>query len=257
MRYALLPLLALVCVPAGAQPAGLSNWSFDELTLTNGAKFQGLILAERPDGVEFRSVSRPPGRPTVTLTSFFGKAEVAKITRLSDRDREALKEKLAELDPSGEGERKRMESLELVPADWLGRPGAAKVYDSDYFTLVSTGTEELTRRSGVRLEQIYTAFARFLPPTAKNGRPTKLMLATDPDEYKELLGPLGADKLLNPAVYDATANRILCGSDLRRLGTDLQSARVHHGQELEGLRPLRGERRQAVQGRRTGPVQQD
>lgn len=237
MRAALLllcPLAFLVGLPAAAQPPGLSNWAFDELTLANGAKFQGLILAERPDGVEFQSVSRPPGRPTVTLTSFFGKAEVAKVTRLSDKDRELLKERLADLDPTGEGERKRMESLELVTADWGDRPGAAKVYDSDYFMLVSTGSEELTRRSGVRLEQIYTAFARFLPPTAK-GAQTKLMLATDPDEYKALLGPLGAGKLLNPAVYDAASNRILCGSDLRRLGADLQSARVHHGQELAGL----------------------
>ena len=236
MRFLLVALLlVLACAPAGAQPAGLSNWSFDELTLANGAKFQGLILAERADGYDFRSVSRPPGRPTVTLTSFFGKAEVAKVTRLSDKDREQLKERLAELDPTGEGERKRMESLELVTAPWLDKPGAAKVYDSDYFTLVSTGTEELTRRSGVRLEQIYTAFARFLPPTVKTDRKTTLMLATDPDEYKALLGPLGAGKLLNPAVYDPSANRILCGSDLRRLGADLQSARVHHGQELAGL----------------------
>ena len=36
-------------------------------------------------------------------------------------------------------------------------------------------------------------------------------------------------------MYDATNNRILCGTDLRRLGADLQSARVHHGQELAGL----------------------
>ncbi|AMV26629.1 hypothetical protein VT84_19680 [Gemmata sp. SH-PL17] len=237
MRCALLALsIVLACAIAvaqpPAQPAGLSNWSFDEITLTNGAKLQGLILHELPDGIEFQSVSRPPGRPTVTLTSFLTKAEIAGTKKLSDKDRETLKEKLAELDPSGEGERKRMESLELVPTDWPEKPGGAKMYDSDYFTLVCTGTEELTRRSAVRLEQIYTAFTRFLPPTVKNGRPTKIMLATDPGEYKALLG--GA-RVLNPAVFDVTNNRILCGSDLTRLGTDLQSARVHHAQQLAGL----------------------
>ena len=217
-------------------PNGLSSWSFDEVTLTNTAKIQGLILSEGPDGIRFQSVSRNPGRPTVTLTSFFTKAEIARVKRLSDADRATLKERLAELDPSGEGERKRMESLELVSTDdWPGKPGAAKRYDSDYFSLVSTGSEELARRSAVRLEQLYTAFSRFLPPTTTDGKPTIVMLAMNPDEYKTLLGPLGEPKLLNPAVYDPQGNRVLCGSDLKRLGSELQTARIHHSQQLASI----------------------
>jgi hypothetical protein len=241
-RTFLLPfaLVAPALCPAAAgrqpqPPAGLSNWPFDEITLKNGAKFQGLILHEFPDGLEFQSVYRLPGRPTVTLTSFFDQKEVASVRRLPKKDRDALKEKLAELDPRGEGERKRMESLELVAADWPGKAGGARRYDSEYFALVCTGTEELTRRSAVRLEQVYTAFSRFLPPTVKHGRPTGFWLATDPGEYKSLLGPLGESKLLNPAVYDLATNRILCGTDLKRLGDELQAARVHHGQQLASL----------------------
>src|SRR5262245_19215743 len=159
---ALVPLLA---VAQPTPPDGLSNWSFDEETLTNGAKLRRLILSEGPDGIRFQSVWRNPNRPTVTFTEPLTRAEVAGVKRLSDADRAVLKERLAELDPSGEGELKRMESLELVAHDWPGKPGAAKRYDSDYFSLVSTGSEDLSRRSAVRLEQIYTAFARFLPPT--------------------------------------------------------------------------------------------
>ncbi len=238
-RVLVVPLFVVLAAVAGGQPTpppvGLSNWSFDEIALNNGARFQGLILKEQPDGVEFRTVMRLPGRPTVTLTSFFSKSEIAGTKPLSKADRETLKEKLSELDPSGEGERKRMESLELVAAEWPGRAAGARRYDSDHFSLVCTGTEELTRRSGVRLEQIYTAFARFLPPTLKSGRPTLLMLATDPDEYKALLGPLNEAKLLNPAVYDPAGNRILCGTELKRLGDELQSARVYHAQQIAGL----------------------
>src|SRR5258708_6636531 len=80
-------------------PIGLATWSFDELTLANTAKFQGLILSETPDGIRFKSVTRPPGRPTVTLTSFFTKAEVASVKRLPEAERALLKERLAELDP--------------------------------------------------------------------------------------------------------------------------------------------------------------
>jgi hypothetical protein len=249
MRHAFLVPLGVACAvtaaaglaqppdspPGAAPPAGLSNWPFDEITLANGAKFHGLIVSESPAGMRFQSVSRPPGRPTVTLTSFFTKAEIASVKRLSDKEREVLKGKLAELDPGGEGERKRMESLELVAADWPGKPGGARLYDSEHFTLLCTGSEELTRRSAVRLEQIYTAFARFLPPTVQDARPTQLLLATDADEYRALLGPLGEAKLLNPAVYDPATNRVLCGSDLKRLGEDLQKARIHHGQQVEGL----------------------
>jgi hypothetical protein len=251
MRHVLASLALLAAAAAlGAQPpAGLSNWSFDELTLKNGAKFQGMILAETADGVDFRSVYRVPGRPTVTLTSFFSKGEIAGVARLSKADRDALGERLAELDPTGEGERRRMESLELVPAEWPGRAAGARRYDSDYFVLVCTGTEELTRRSAVRLEQIYAAFARFLPPTAKGARPTQLMLATDPDEYKALLGPAGEANLLNPAVYDVTHNRILCGSELKRLGDDLQSARVHHAQQLAGLERYEGGLKKLYKGK--------
>jgi len=244
MRCALVSVLFACCIAvvitsASAQPpappAGLSNWPFDELTLKNGAKFQGLLLHELPNGVEFQSVYRLPGRPTVTLTSFFSQGEIAKIKKLSKDDRAKLKEKLAELDPSGEGERKRMESLELVAAEWPGKKGGAREYDSGHFILICTGTEELTRRSAVRLEQIYTAFSRFLPPTVTNARPTVFMLATDPEEYKLLLGPLNESKLLNPAVYDVATNRILCGTELKRLGNELQSARLHHAQQLAGL----------------------
>ena len=69
----------------------------------------------------------PPsrGRHRICGTSFYSNSEIAKKTPLSKADREVLKERLSELDPSGEGERKRMESLELVAAEWPGKPRGA------------------------------------------------------------------------------------------------------------------------------------
>lgn len=236
LRFALvsLGLCSLALLEAPAQPV-LSNWPFDEITLTNGAKFQGLILEESPAEVRFQSVRRPPGRPTFTLTSRFARQDIAVLKRLSDADRAVLKERLAELDPDGSGERKRMESLELTPAPWLGKPGAARRYESDYFVLISDAPEEVTRRAAVRLEQIYTAFTRFLPPTVSDVRPTTVMLAPDRDGYRSLLAPLGQTNLLNPAVFDPKANLIVCGSDLRCLGDELHSAKLHHSQQLASL----------------------
>lgn len=239
MRLAGLVVVIAVCTlaTAVAQPVnGFSNWTFDELTLANGAKFQGMIIGESEDGYRFQAVFRPPGRPTVTLTSFFAKSEVTDVKRLTEKDRKVLKQRLAELDPSGKGERQRMESLETRLIDWQGKVGAGRRYESEFFTLESSGTEELTRRSAVRLEQIYTAFSRFLIPTDKPNRPTLIQLATEREEYRTLLGPLGGANLLNPAVFDPRSNRILCWSDLTRLGSELQTAQLHHSQQLASLK---------------------
>jgi hypothetical protein len=242
-RVALVLLFATVAAGQPQPPAGFSSWSFDEITTSNGAKYQGLIQLEDGRWVQVQLVKRPPGKPTITLTTRFARQEIASIRRLNDSDRATLRERIADLDPDGAGERRRMEALELSPTEWLGTAGAAKRYDSDYFSLVSGASEEVTRRAAVRVEQIYTAFARFLPPTVPDARPTVVYLAPDPDDYRKLLGPLGQEQLLNPAVFDPQTNRILCGSDLRRLGTQLQTALIHHSQELATLSKYEAELR--------------
>jgi hypothetical protein len=230
----LTPLIA-VAQPPDPPPPGVSNWPFDEITLKNGAKFRGLIVSETPTELVFKSVRRPPGKPTVTLTSRFSRDEIAHVKPLMEAERAALKERLAELDPGGKFERERMDALELAPAMWLGRPGAALQYDSDHFTLVSSATEEVTRRAAVRLEQIYTAFARFLPPGTPDVKPTRVLLAPSRDEYQALLTAVGQADLLNPAVFDPKGNTILCGSNLGPLGDELQKAKFHHSQQLVTL----------------------
>jgi hypothetical protein len=226
MFHATLLALTLAQLPAGPAP-----WRLDEITRTNGAKLVGLILDDSAAGVRFQVVNRSPGRPTVTFTTTVFPNEIAGIKKLADADRALLRERLADLDPKGVGERQRMDALDLKPADWLGRPGAAKRYDSDHFVLVSSAPEEITRRAAVRLEQIYTAYSRFLPPRHAAGRPTTVLLAPDPAEYRELVGPV-----LNPAVFDPAANRIVLGTNLRRLGEELNKVRLYHEQQLATLK---------------------
>ncbi len=236
-RVAAPAVLLVVAGLLAAQPAppGKSEWLFDEITLTNGAKFQGLLLEENSREVRFQSVSRPPGKPTITLTSRFPRSQIADIKKLRPAERAVLKERLAELDRDGSGERARMEAVDLTDAMWLGKPAAALRYDSNYFAIVSDASEEVIRRAAVRLEQIYSAFAHVLPPTVPDARPTIVMLAPDSAAYKLLLTPLGQTNLLNPAVYDPRANLIVCGSELRTLGTELQAAKFHHSQQLAKL----------------------
>ena len=216
-------------------PLGQSVWTFDVLHLKNGAKFQGLLVAEEPDGYVFRVVFRRPGRPTSTVTTFFAKGEVQRLQRLSDAERAVLRERLTELDPTGQGEQQRMEAVELVTDDWPGLPGQARRYESEYFILISTGSEELTRRTAVRLEQLYAAFVRFFPPQIPDASPTRIWLAVSEEEYRLLLQQWNLPPLLNPALYEPRSNQIVCGSPWRELSRQLQTARVHHSQYLAAL----------------------
>ena len=233
-RLIAFPLVLLVAGVAFAQPPGTAPWAFDEILLKNKAKFQGLILTEGDDRIRFQTVRRQPGRPTVTLTDTFHRSEIQHVRRLAEKDRQVLRERLAELDSTGKSEQERMESLELVADSWLGKENAARRYDSDYFTLLSGASDEVTRRAAVRLEQIYTAFARVLPPKFE-GRPTTVLLAPDSQQYHTLLGQAGLPALLNPAIFDPQGQRILCGSQLRELGTELQNARAEHRRQLDDI----------------------
>jgi hypothetical protein len=226
--YLFFPFLFLTSLLCAQPPAGeVTPWVFDEIQLQSGAKFRGRILKEASEGLDFQVVFQKPGRPTMTLTTSFASREIASVKRLTDLERTALAAKLAELDTTGDGERRRMESLELAPADWLGKPFAARQYRSERFTLRSGTSEELTRRAAVRLEQIYAAFSRYFPMQTQAEKPTEILLAGRMEEYRELLGPL-AKAVLNPAIYDPNTHRITCGTDLQKLDDELQLARKKH-----------------------------
>lgn len=212
---------------AFAQPVQPATWAYDTIRLVNGSTFRGLLLGDDGPAVRFRVVTRAPGRPTVTLTTEFPKSNVMEITRLTDADRATLRARLAELDPTGQGERERMASLAFTPAPWLGKAEGARQYESDDFTLVSTAPEDLTRRAAVRLEQLAAAFRRFLPSRAERPKPTAVYLAPTPAEFRALLGPT-APPFANPAVFDVMGNRIVCGSDLQRFGAELTGSVLHH-----------------------------
>lgn len=82
-----LALVAWVATPTAlAQPA--SAWVFDEVTLKNGSQFQGVILKESTNELEFQVVIRRPGRPTLTLVSVYNiPQEVASVKRLTPTER--------------------------------------------------------------------------------------------------------------------------------------------------------------------------
>jgi hypothetical protein len=194
----------------------------------------GLLVEEKADAVRFANVRRRPGAPTVVIPATFSRAEIARIDKLDPRDRARLRERVQALDPTGKGEAARMEALELKPAPWVRDGGRALSYRSNHFELISDAREPIVRRCAVRLEQIYNAYLRFLPPNYLTAEPTKILLFRSPAEYRALLKAKGRN-ILNPAFFDPPHNQILCASDLEVLGEALTKTRKHHRQLLARL----------------------
>jgi hypothetical protein len=220
-----LAALALALVPNPAHADRPADWSFDVLHLKNGTALNGLIVGETDSAVQFQNVRRQPGRPTVVFFTTLRKSEIDHCDRLDDKGRELLSDRLKELDPHGE--KSRMERIDLKPAAWGKNPTGALRYESDHFSLTSNAPEDVVRRAAVRLELIYAAYTRFLPPRHKAGSPTEIILVQSLDEYQTLLRADGR-MFLNPAFYDPAANRVVCASDLERLGRELEAIRQQH-----------------------------
>ena len=228
-----LAALALAAAPAPAGPPAAPEWAFDVLKLKNGVVHKGLLLEEGKGGVRFQIIRRLPGRPTVWLTVAFKKDDVLKLEKLPADERAALKAKLEEIDPSPEAEARRADRIDLKPIEWGGRKNAGLRYESDYFTLESDAPEEVARRAASRLENVYAAYARFLPPRYPGGAPTVIRVYQSLAGYQQAV-PGGAG-LRNPAFYDPSANRVVCGTDLKKLGDDLTRFRAEAKPFLDEL----------------------
>ena len=231
--FCTLVLLFVFVGPTGAVPPTTPDWPFDILKLKNGAVHKGLLLEENPSGIRFKIVGRSPGRPTVTLIVRFAQTEVAKLEKLSDEDRDVLASKLKEIDSSPETEARRLEKLELKRVDWLEKKDAGLRYDSDRFSLVSDAPEEVIRRAAYRLENVYAAYARFMPPRFAGGTPTVIYVHQSMAGYLKAVP--GGKAIKNPAFYEPSANRIVCGTDLLKLGNDLAGFDADAKKESERL----------------------
>lgn len=214
---------------------GQDDWNYDILHLKNGTVVKGLLVRETGAEIEFKSIRRPPGARTVVVTTTYPAGDVESIEKLGDEDREILKAKLSARDTDGKKEKQRMESLELERAPWRSDSQGGWKYTSDHFVLESNAKEEIVRRAAVRLEQIYSAYVKFLPPRQKSAEPTRILLVRLLAEYQSMLKDEG-HTILNPAFFDFRRNRVVCACDLERLGDELKAIHNRHQETLQKLR---------------------
>jgi hypothetical protein len=181
-------------------------------------------------------VNRKPGASTGVVVATIERREIDHIDALDGKEREALRARLQALDPTGRGEVRRMASLTLGTGDWgKNGKGQARTYRSDHFVLESNAAEDVVRRAAVRLENVYASYTRFLPPRVEAAEPTRVLLARSLTDYQTLLREEGQGPLANPAFYDTAHNRICCGSELQRLGEELERIRKEHQRSLTEL----------------------
>lgn len=239
-RWTIAPFVVLLLVlPLFADSIRLSNWKFDLLRLKTGRTLQGLIIQKTTEGVLFQIVSQSGGKHTfVHKPTLFPHVEVASIVPLQSAEREELASRIKKLDPTGEGDRKRMNELELKSIPWSKNPKGGLCYSAEHFILESSAGEDIVRRVAVRMEEIYTAYTIRLPPRVKAAPPTRILLYQSFDEYKAMLKDRGLNIFQHIAFYEASRNQIVCGSDLQSLGESLAETRQLHDQWRRDAREL-------------------
>jgi hypothetical protein len=228
IRWLVLTPMFFAVVPAVGVAAD-AEWQFDQIRLNNGAVLRGLILEETPAGVRFQNVRRQIGRSTVIFNTTFTPSEIASVERLSVADRDRLKARIRELEEAGSAEKQREDRLDLEPIAWAGKADGGRRYRSEYFDLESNAPESIVRRAAGRLETVYAAYSRYLPPRTTGRRPTTIALFQSRADYTACLHAANL-QFVNIACYDPAGNRILCYSDLERLGEEMERLRQQHQQ---------------------------
>lgn len=211
------------------------DWQLETVQRDDGTVHQGLILAEREEEIELFEILRPPGKPMFAVIRPVRNDQIAKIQRLESEPRQRL---IAQVD----GFRRRalieagsMEDIELRQDSVEN--ATRWIYDGNWFRLESTTDENLTRRSIVRIEQIFRAYRLVLPPRITSSDDLLIELYGSMEQYRRQVDRSGL-QIVHPAFFSAAENRIVAGSDLNAYAKRLASAREHHGQVRQKYRQL-------------------
>jgi hypothetical protein len=228
----------------GQSPASVSDasddqaagdWQLETVHRVDGSVHQGLILAEREEEIELFEILRPPGKPMFAVIRPLNNDQIAKIQRLESEPRQRLMAQVDGFRRRALIEAGRMEDIELrhESVDHAAR----WIYDGTWFRLESTTDENLTRRSIVRIEQIFRAYRLVLPPQITSSSELLVELYGSMEDYRRQVDRSGL-QIVHPAFYCATERRIVAGSDLNAYAQRLASAREHHAQVRQKYRQL-------------------
>lgn len=232
--------ILLVAVPgevAYAQPKPrVPDWPTERVILHDGPTYYGYIESEGDAWVNLIQVQLLPGRPMFLVIRPIERVKIAKIERLDEQQRAALRQRIEAFINRAKVEAARMEAVPLGSGTRDGVPYYH--YAGKWFALESTIDEAFTRRMIVRLEQVFTGFRQILPPRVEPKRPLKVAVFDSMTEYRAYLGRLGI-QIDNPACYVPSENLIAAGGNVRQFAAELARIKAQHAQIEATLKDLR------------------
>jgi hypothetical protein len=218
-------LAVLLGSACGAAEAAADAWQLETLSLKDGTRYLGLLLTEDEAELEFAEIVRPPGKGMFAVIRPVDPEQVDELQRLPPPERQKLQDRFAQFRARARIEAGRMQDVQLQPATLAY--GEGWVFRSPWFRLESTADQEMTRRSVVRIEQIFRAYRQVLPPTRQPRQPLRMMLFGDMDQYRRAVAQWRLE-ITNPAFYSPANNLIVVGSDLNAYSRRLGEVRAHH-----------------------------
>jgi hypothetical protein len=244
---------------AADNPLGGDDWKYDLVYRNKGAPYQGLVIKRDGGELEMWCIVRNPGRPAIYYHVWLSDREIDRVDLLPAAERETLRrrfaalrdehnrlsEQLNDLDSGREPASDVKIALREVP--WDGdKQGKALRYDSSHFTLLSNAPRSVVMVTALRLEKVYAAYVRCLPPRAK-GKPTTILLPQSLADYQTLVRDQGR-RLLNPAFFDPGKNQIICAFDWRPMTEEVQKLHRYHAKLKAEMEARETELRKAYKG---------
>ncbi|HLN26260.1 MAG TPA: DUF1570 domain-containing protein [Gemmataceae bacterium] len=252
--WLVVPALALVgaWVLLAQPPGQFADWKADTVYFKSGKTMSGLVGSglvgkEEGTGFNFAYIKRSPGKPTAVIHTKITYAEVDRIDRVGDEERAQLKTRLESLASEKANEKNGWKEIALKPAPWGTNNSPGFTYTSNHFVLFSNANEEIVRCVAARLEQVYDAYAHFLPPRRLKAPATKILLVQSLNEYQQMLKAQGRD-ILNPAFYDPSTNQILWACELQRLTEEWERKHKEILRDLDRLREIEAQQFRTFKG---------
>lgn len=227
-------LLCLLIASSTAQEKPPVKHEFDQLTLHNGSRIEGLVVEEATLHIRFQFLASKPGVRTLVFEVIYDRSEIASISKAKEPGRTLAKEHFNRIETSKKREASKVEELSLNKAPWIEGTGTAFFYKGPYFELLSNAQESLVRLVAVRLDEIFGAYVNTLGQRHQPKKPVRVILFHTLDEYRTWQQKKGIS-ILNPAVYDTKTDEILIGSDLGNQTRQLEELNTKHQGQLKEL----------------------
>lgn len=225
----------------------LDGFGMESVKLNDGKVYYGLIQRETNSEVEFLEIVRSPGKPMFALLRPLQRDEIGQLYHLRNEEHEKLAQRLNDFRNRVRIETSRLESINLQEVEENGF--LLLEHQDPFFTLRSTTTVEMTRRTIARVQQIVRACTQLLPPRTR-GRAITILLFGDTDQYHHFLQKRGID-VRNPAVFFPHERLIVAGSALDKFSARLAISRKQNADVLAQHASLDNQKRAWLDERRS------